>query len=152
MNELRQSLRERFDSKWIPVGECMIWIATSNKSYGYIWDGRTQRGAHRVSWELSRGEIPPGLMVLHKCNNKLCVNPGHLYVGDQSRNMRDALRDGLIKRPRWIRCPRGHEYEPDNFKLVERARGNYKVCLTCRRARDRERWHRRRARKMLGAK
>lgn len=58
--------------------------------------------AHRLSWSLSYGPIPENLYVCHACNNKACVRPGHLYVGTQRVNTRDAIRDGLI--PQNARC------------------------------------------------
>lgn len=50
--------------------------------------------AHRVSWELFRGPIPEGKLVLHGCRNRDCVNPDHLHLGDHSGNMGDMLKDG----------------------------------------------------------
>ena len=49
--------------------------------------------AHRVAWQLTHGDIPAGLGVLHRCNHPSCVNPAHLYVGDQLANNRQAVRD-----------------------------------------------------------
>lgn len=50
--------------------------------------------AHRISWEIHRGNIPKGMYVLHKCDVPGCVNPDHLYLGTQSENMRDAYHRG----------------------------------------------------------
>jgi hypothetical protein len=74
---------------------CWLWIgATNGKGYGKIQQGR--RGgipllAHRVSWELHRGPIPDGLMVLHQCDSPPCVNPDHLFLGTGLDNMRDMV-------------------------------------------------------------
>ena len=83
---------------WIKVDkrgydECWTWIGSKDKA-GY---GRFSiRGflvmAHRVSWKLFHGDIPEGLKVLHKCNNKACVNPKHLYLNNDSNNMKGEPR------------------------------------------------------------
>lgn len=55
--------------------------------------------AHRVVWKLVHGDIPDGLFVLHCCDNRLCVNPSHLWVGTQGDNMRDAAQKHRLYRP-----------------------------------------------------
>ena len=78
---------------------CWEWLA-SKDSNGYGWfrvEGKSVR-AHRVSWEYYFGEIPEGLLVLHRCNNPNCVNPYHLYLGNRADNMRDAVRIGLHRK------------------------------------------------------
>lgn len=59
--------------------------------------GGVSQKAHRLAWHFDRGAIPEGAMVLHTCDNRGCVNPDHLYLGDHSQNMSDRNgRDRLI--------------------------------------------------------
>lgn len=81
-----------------PNSGCWIWtgaIGSGRNSYGHLKrDGRTIM-MHRFSYELSHGPIPAGLFVLHKCDLKTCVNPCHLEVGSNQKNVQDAYSRGL---------------------------------------------------------
>lgn len=90
--------------------ECWPWIGLQSRSpknptqYGVLgWKGKHSR-AHRVAWEISHGEVPEGSMVLHRCDNTLCCNPSHLYLGDHAQNMRD-----MVERKRREGRAAGHE-------------------------------------------
>lgn len=77
------------------------WIGGHDK-YGVIYvDGRLQK-AHQVSLILDGQDIPAGAVVCHRCDNGLCVNPSHLWVGSQSDNVRDMYEKGRAG-DRWIR-------------------------------------------------
>lgn len=56
--------------------------------------------AHRYSYELESGPVPDGFLVLHRCDNSLCVRPDHLYLGTQFDNMRDMKRRGRERKAR----------------------------------------------------
>jgi hypothetical protein len=70
--------------------DCWEWLGRSNDDgYGKIsWSGK-DLSAHRLSFEMTFGEIPNGMEVLHKCDNPPCVNPNHLFLGTQTDNIRD---------------------------------------------------------------
>lgn len=96
----RASLTDRF---WKYVhkrgaDDCWPWIGSGTSGYGTIHVGGgdgSKVPSHRVSWEIHNGPIPEvdcghhGVVVRHKCNNRLCVNPNHLQLGTQADNVKD---------------------------------------------------------------
>lgn len=95
------SLSERFYRKvaLIPFHSCWEWTGRKNhEGYGSIYDGSSRALAHRVSWKLHHGPIPPGMCVLHACDNPSCVNPAHLFLGTQSDNVADMMAKDRLAR------------------------------------------------------
>ena len=78
-----------------PTTDCWEWQAgTNNIGYGMIRDGSKMRTAHRVSYEEHKGPIPPGMCVLHNCDNRICCAPHHLWLGSLKDNTQDMIRKG----------------------------------------------------------
>jgi hypothetical protein len=89
-----KDLPTRFWQHVTPRGgdECWEWQGRRDEGYGLIrvgGSGTRMVVAHRVSWEIHNGPIPKGKFVLHRCDNKPCCNPGHLFLGTHQDNMDD---------------------------------------------------------------
>ena len=99
------SLEDRF---WNKVRKndgpdaCWVWIGARRgpgEQYGsFNMDGATVH-AHRLSWQIHFGAIPNGLHVLHRCDNRPCIRPSHLFLGTPLDNTRDMWQKGRAKMP-----------------------------------------------------
>ena len=94
-----KAISDRFWNK-VAIGkieECWRYLEYIDKGgYGRFWYKSSSIRAHRVAWELANGPISNGLDILHKCNNRSCCNPKHLYCGTHSDNMKDKSISGNV--------------------------------------------------------
>jgi hypothetical protein len=98
-----------------------FWSLIEKTNYCWIWRGYRNKGGygsngiiltHRKMWKITYGEIPPKMFVLHRCDNRSCVNPKHLFLGTQVDNMKDMVEKG--------RSTKGRSHKASNCKLKEK--------------------------------
>lgn len=104
------TLEERFFAKIKKTESCWLWVGTLRPNgYGQIQEaGKNSRtlSAHRLSYELHKGAISDGMVVMHKCDNPACVNPDHLEVGTYKDNTADMINKGR----KVVVAPRGENH------------------------------------------
>jgi len=88
-------LKEHYEKFAIKNEEgCWGWNGCIMQGYANFHHRGKIMKAHRASWIIHNGEIPNGMFVLHKCDTRNCSNPKHLFLGDQTDNMRDMAFKG----------------------------------------------------------
>ena len=100
--EYTEKEKERFWSKVQKAGEyeCWKWLGAmkDNRQYGQVMIRNKHESAHRLSYMMTMGDIPEGMVVLHICDHPWCVNPNHLKVGTQKDNIHDMIWKGRAQK------------------------------------------------------
>lgn len=79
------------------IGNCWVWTGPKfHDGYGQLRGFGKLRRAHRLSWRMHFGEWPE-LQVLHRCDNRLCVRPAHLFLGTPGDNVHDCVAKGRAR-------------------------------------------------------
>lgn len=116
--EILKNIRCKFEKYVVRTRGCWGWKGCIHKS-GYApmnWFGNQQKNAHIVSWMLHSGPIPDNLLVLHKCDNRSCTNPEHLYLGNHIDNAKDRQERNPV---RGSKHPNSRLVESDIPKILD---------------------------------
>jgi hypothetical protein len=93
-----RTIEQRFWEKVKKTDDCWEWLGARSGAnggrYGSFRMGEKTIQTHRLSWELTNGKIPKEICVLHHCDNVICVNPAHLFLGTQKDNSMDMIKKG----------------------------------------------------------
>lgn len=132
-------IKERFFSRVDKSSDCWNWTGwRSTMGYGLMKLKGQNVLAHRFAYTIAHHlpALPPkNLFVCHRCDNPLCVNPSHLFLGTQQDNMDDMVRKNRSGCGKKTHCKNGHPFSPDNTRIHLRMRPGgrrpTRVCKIC---------------------
>ena len=131
-NQLRRARIRLKKHSSVQENGCWNYQQALSNGYGQIWFMGTNWRAHRLSMYAFRTEeFKSSAYICHTCDNTMCVNPEHLFIGDSSSNMLDAVKKGRHSETSKTHCERGHAYDEKNTYTVPGT--NHRHCRECTR-------------------
>lgn len=123
---INEEIKSRFERKAVRGENCWDWVGSKDVyGYGYVSYFFKKLKAHRVSYEIYKGEIPQGLVLDHLCRNRSCVNPDHVEPVTIGENVRRGYHLG-------DECLHGHKMTTENTGLRKAYGKTYPFCKECR--------------------
>lgn len=130
--------RMKFWEQFEKTPTCWLWTGPKTPDGYGITTAKGVRNAHRLSWVLHRGPIPPGMQIDHLCRVRHCVNPDHMELVTLQENVRRGNAPTAIH-ARQTHCKYGHPFDEANTAIYyDRLGRKARKCRACRTRRNRE--------------